>query len=515
MKNPLISNWSLQTRILAISGTIAGTILLLTAWFTAIESARSIERAMARQSIQELDRLTEHLQQVPMGDIPLGLQMEIRSLLEIEPSVKRVDLFGQTGSEIRLLASSSAQSVRAFWDEEVEAFHQGAIRSFVKIDGESRQLVTVFPFAFNDGNRGFMTIVNSLEIVDSILSTHSRIGLVMIALAILLLVLGIAVVFRTSIYRYVRHLTEVMNRFRGGDSSARADESMPGEFETVAQNLNVMLTQIQELNQHMQERIDESTAELEQRNEELELLNLQLFESQKKRSQAERLALAGQLAASLAHDIGSPLGAVSTHLQLLAEDSSLSSEAESRVNLSIEQIDRVCSIVESLLSTTRQRPDRTPVDLLEVMMKLRSLLEPTLKRRKIHFQLQSEEKQPLVEGDFDQLQQLFLNLLNNSVDAIGEEGRISVEIDRNSSSYWNVEVKDTGSGIPEENQGAIFEPFFTSKSQGRGTGLGLAVSREIIQQHNGEVMVESELGTGTKFTIRLPRYVRNGVESGT
>ncbi|MEJ2077793.1 MAG: ATP-binding protein [Acidobacteriota bacterium] len=504
-------SWSLRTKVLVLTGCISASVLGLMAWLAAVRTAYQIEKLMSDRAVQTLQRLSSHLETVPPGEIPRGLELQAQELLELEPSVVRIDVFGPGPDGLTLLASSAERQPREATPAEENALKEGKILSFVTEQDGRRLLFTVHPFRFGNGQPGFMTVINSLDIVDAIIQTHSRLGIYLMGSSILLLVGGTAWLFRTTVARPVLELMEVMNRFKSGDSSARADQELPAEFSALAKDLNIMLDEIQQLNENMKRRIEEATMELEARNRELESINLQLFEAQKLRNQAERLALAGRLTASLAHDIGSPLGAVSTHLQLLMEDKRLPSDLERRVRLANEQIDRVCGIVESLLSTTRVRPQKRPVDLMETIEAVLQLLGPGLARSEIQAEVIASIEGPCaVLGDPGQLQQVFLNLLNNAMDAISGSGKITVRlrpVDEAGDPEWRIEVEDDGEGIPPENLASIFEPFFSAKQKAQGTGIGLAVSQEIINQHGGRIQVDSKPGEGTRFTVFLPRLV--------
>jgi two-component system, NtrC family, sensor kinase len=226
-------------------------------------------------------------------------------------------------------------------------------------------------------------------------------------------------------------------------------------------------------------------------------------------TQAERLALAGQLTATFAHEIGSPLSAISTHLQMMMEDTQLNPKIRERLRLAGEQIDRVCGIVENLLNTTRSAAQLEPVELVEIVCKISQLLGPTFESRHLQLALTSDEEVYWVSGNVDQLQQLFLNLLNNSLEAVQDYGNIGVEFKRirrfeNLSDFVQVKVTDSGVGIPQDRQAQIFKPFFTTKEFEKGTGLGLALCKEIVAHHHGNISVESEVGRGACFTIIFP-----------
>jgi two-component system NtrC family sensor kinase len=500
------ARWSLQTQILILTGLISASVLLIADRIASLSSVRAVEGAASSQADALGRHLASELERWSVAGLSSQFQDHVRELLELEPNIIRVDVYAAFGVELRPVSSSSTRE-RSLQAQEIEAFRNNQVETFTVEAEPARQIFSVHPFRFSDGRPGFVTVVSSLEMADDILATHARIRLYSIAATIAMLVAGVVLFFRRTVYRSVRHLVDVMNRFKGGENSLRASEDLVGEFGQLARNFNLMLEQIQKFNDRMQQQIQEATAELASRNRELEQLNLQLYEAQKRLIQAERLALVGQLTSTFAHEIGSPLSAVSTHLQMLMEDPGLDRRARDRLRLATEQIDRVCGIVENLLTAARHARRRTRVDLQQVVSRVAALLGPALEARKIQFEFQGSGGPFLIEGDPDQLQQLFLNLFNNSMDAMRGPGSISVQIKRlcsDGQNYFQIDVRDTGVGIPPDKLEDIFEPFFTTKEFGKGTGLGLVVSREIVRQHRGQISAMSEPGRGACFSIILP-----------
>ncbi len=150
------------------------------------------------------------------------------------------------------------------------------------------------------------------------------------------------------------------------------------------------------------------------------------------------------------------------------------------------------------------------MNLEEIIDRVTRLVGPTLASHQIRFELRDSGGPYLTLGDPDQLQQLFLNLFNNSLEAIENSGILSVQLSRSTGpdltegDFLTIEVSDTGCGIPPEKLSRIFQPFFTSRSSGGGSGLGLSVSKEIVEQHRGTISVTSRVGEGTRFVILLP-----------
>ena len=427
MLKPWMSTWSLQTRFLALTVVLSSLVLLVTNWVTTVSSIRAVESATGEQTSQAARRLGSILEGASIKPFPLRFSSQVGEILELEPNISRVDVYADFDGNIKPVDSSSSRGDRKPEAREVSAFHRHQTDTFM-VDGESsRQILSVYPLGFKDGQQGFVTVVSSLEAVDQILTAHARIRLLSLAFTIFLLVGAITWLFRTTVYRSVHHLVDVMHRFRKGDSSARASEKSPDELGELAHNLNYMLEEMEKFNIHLKSQVEAATDQLASRNRELQDLNLQLYMTQKQLTQAERLALVGQLTATFAHEVGSPLSAISTQLQMLLEDSQLDPSLHHRLQLANEQIDRVCTIVEGLLSTARRSARRRPVELAEIVRKVAHLLGPTMESRGVRFELRTLGEPFVIEGDPDQLQQLFLNLFNNSLDAIRDAGSISVE----------------------------------------------------------------------------------------
>jgi len=504
------SKWSLQTRTLFTVILISLSVLTVTEWLATLSAVRSIERAIGEQTAKAAERLAFDLKGVSTDQFPAYYQDQVRDLLELEPNVIRVDIYAEKDGQLKLIQSSSTRKGRAILNQERKGFFSGLAQTFTTESAAGSKIFSTHPLQFKDGPKGFVTIVSSLWVVNDILASHFRIRLYAVLGTTILLVGTIVLVFRITFYRSIRHLVRIMHRYKSGELSARADETLAGEFGELAQNFNRMLEEIQGFSENLRRQVEEATGELTSRNRDLQQLNLQIYEAKKRLSQTERLALVGQMTATFAHEIGSPLSAVATHLQILLEDAQLEARVHERLQLACDQIDRVCNIVETLLNTTRHTPRRLPIELEEIICKVTRLLGPTLESRGIDFRLRTYGGPFLSEGDPDQLEQLFLNLFHNSLDAIRGGGRLWVEIHRqpvseDSSQYcFRIEVKDTGVGIPADKLDHIFEPFFTTKDFGRGTGLGLAVVKEIVRQHGGQIRVVSSPGKGACFTIVLP-----------
>jgi two-component system NtrC family sensor kinase len=222
-------------------------------------------------------------------------------------------------------------------------------------------------------------------------------------------------------------------------------------------------------------------------------------------AQSEKLAAVGQLAAGVAHEINNPLTAVIANAQLMQRSLPPDGELQESIELILIAGSRAAQVVRNLLDFARKeqyRLDRT--DINQTIRKTLELVQHETVSRSISVKFDPDPDLPRVMASGDHLQGVWLNLLLNAFDALGGmPGEIYVSTRRREREV-QVVFADTGKGIPAEILPRIFEPFFTTKLPGRGTGLGLSVCHQIIKQHNGQILVESESGRGTKFTILLP-----------
>jgi signal transduction histidine kinase len=220
------------------------------------------------------------------------------------------------------------------------------------------------------------------------------------------------------------------------------------------------------------------------------------------RSAEERVALAS-LVAGLAHEIGTPMGVIQGHAKLL-EPAVMGTDAKWRLETIQEQIGRITTIIRALLNMAHpdRKPRRGPLGLESVLETTLSFVSENLSRKGVAL-IRSFEPVPEIIGDSERLQQLFLNLFINAVDAMPEGGELRVSL-APADGGIDVRVSDTGLGIAESDVSHVFEPFFTTKPAGQGTGLGLMMVKTIVSEHGGEIDVVSSEGAGSEFRIHLP-----------
>jgi PAS domain S-box-containing protein len=234
----------------------------------------------------------------------------------------------------------------------------------------------------------------------------------------------------------------------------------------------------------------------------LDLRDRRALETQILRSQ--KLAAVGLLAAGIAHEINNPLSGVVGYSKLLLERQ-LPAGVREKVEKIAQSGERCRKIVEGVLLFSRRRDGgvRRIVDLRQLMDRVVAIGEYQWRMHNVRV-IRERNDSVEVLADADQIEQVVLNLLSNAVDAMPRGGTIRVSLSREGEGGARLSVADEGHGIPDEILARIFDPFFSTKEIGKGTGLGLAISYGIVQDHGGEIVVESQAGAGAKFTVLLP-----------
>jgi PAS domain S-box-containing protein len=231
--------------------------------------------------------------------------------------------------------------------------------------------------------------------------------------------------------------------------------------------------------------------------------------------QAEKLAAAGQLTSGLAHEIGTPLNVIAGRAEYMLRKMPPQDPLRENLERIIHQIERITKIVNQLLSFTRRKPlEIRPARLAPMLQEVLSLFEHQIIDHRITVRLDCSEGLPEIMADPDQIQQVLFNIILNAIQAMSQGGNLNVCVEQTiprrrredpiKDQYIKILISDTGIGIPPEHLPKLFDPYFTTKEVGKGTGLGLAVSYGIVRDHGGWIAVNSRVGEGAAFSIYLP-----------
>jgi len=280
----------------------------------------------------------------------------------------------------------------------------------------------------------------------------------------------------------VKQLVSGAEQLARGDLDQRVEIRSGDEFQELAETFNSMAAALRKRDEQLKEQ------------------------AARKVMESERLAIIGQLAAGVAHEINNPLTGIVTYSQLLLEENP--GEGPTRLSLQkiVTQANRCRKIVRGLLDFSRQsKPDERPCNVNMVLQECIALVANQPLFHNIELVRRFSGDLPLVLMDPAQMQQVFMNLILNAAEATPADGRLTLTTRVDATRrFVESEFADTGCGIKEADLERIFDPFFTTKGARRGTGLGLAISYGIVKEHRGTITVESTVGKGTTFVVSLP-----------
>jgi len=343
-----------------------------------------------------------------------------------------------------------------------------------------------FPLSVGQGKAGYLLLVSYEKPLRALHDDRQFLFLCSL--------LGI-VLSSTIVWLVVRRVTKPLRQLRdSAEAVGRGDFS-----QRIAIHSNDELGELAGVFNHMTENLQKSLAQLEKTVEILRATQAKLVHS-------EKLSAVGEFVAGVAHELNNPLTALIGYAELL-QSSAVDDDSRSSLKRISNSADRCHKIVQSLLSFARQHPpERKLTDVNGLVDAVVEILIYELRTSNIQIIKELSPHLPRLLVDPHQIQQVFLNIVNNArqaVEAFRPQGSIRISTGATGQRVW-IRFQDDGPGISEENLAKIFNPFFTTKPVGKGTGLGLSLSYGIIQEHGGSITVESKLGYGTTFIIELP-----------
>ena len=400
------------------------------------------------------------------------------------PNVDYAYIFDDEGRIVGDYNPDQRRLFSTFTDELGKKILKSNASTLIEIDHEKQILDISKPVHLGHEKFGGIRLGFDLKpIVDEI----AKVTFTAVVIASLIFVAGLAIIFiiTMKMTKPIERLTVAAKRIEEGDLQYRVGIDGDDEIGTLALGFD-----------QMAERLMQRERELKQ--------------SQDTLRRADRLSSLGLLTAGLAHEIRNPLVAIRTFTQLLPERYDDPEFREGFQGLALKEVDRICGLITDLLSFARpSKPNVAPENVNDVVDNIARILETQAKEKGVEISRQFGADLPKAWIDREQMKQVFMNLILNAIQAMTGAGKITLlsrAVERSgvqpAGEFVQVEVRDDGIGIPEENLHHIFDPFFTSKDE--GSGLGLAVSHQIVQEHGGFVTVESTVGKGTSFFIHVP-----------
>lgn len=399
--------------------------------------------------------------------------------------------------------------------------------------GEAQSAPIEMPVELKGPWKGTLVMKWSLGPLQAMLRTEKQVSLISGIVLLVALTLLSGLITERAIGRPLDALARAMRDVEAGDLSRRIPVDTIDEFGRLSQGFNRMLerlsradAQIRAFNQRLADEVTAATRDLSEKNATLAQLNRLLNDMRRDNASKVRLATLGQLAAQLAHEIGTPLSSVSGHLQLALLQRDLAPGLRERLEVGSREIERISRIVRDYLDSTRPlEPERKLVDLAQLLEEAIELSRGVAPRAgadgtsdvTIVREIDGADAalRELVT-DAGLLRQIVVNLLTNAFDAVDRNGRITIGA-RSDGPNVLITISDTGHGIAAADLSRIFEPFYTTKGRGKGTGLGLAICRQLTAALGGSIDVSSAPGQGSTFVVRLPRALQpaSGTSSDT
>lgn len=348
---------------------------------------------------------------------------------------------------------------------------------------------------------GFVEADLSLSLLDAAKVKQKQALTAYVIIFVFGISLSLAIILYKIVSKPVGELVNGMERVSTGDLDHSVPVLSADEIGKLAQSFNSMTKDIKASRQKMEEWTVSLENEVAKKTEEIRKTHDALV-------QTEKLASLGRMAAGVAHEINNPLTGIVTFSHLLLQKFPPESSEAKDLQIIIDQAERCAKIIKNLLAFARvSSTEKGEININDVLKKAIFMVRNQEKFHNIVFHLNIDEQSLKVLGEEHKFQQIFLNMLINAADAMDERGSIHAATRKKTlegKKYVEVEFTDTGSGISDTDMPKLFEPFFTTKPIGKGTGLGLSITHGIVTQFGGHIHVESTVGKGTSFFIRLP-----------
>ncbi|HEY2729301.1 MAG TPA: ATP-binding protein [Polyangia bacterium] len=381
--------------------------------------------------------------------------------------------------------------------------------------GAAQELPIELPVDLKGPWKATLVMRWTLGPVESFLKTEEQISIIFAIGFVVVLTFVSGLITDKVVGKPLEVLAGAMRDVEKGDLSRRVPVDTVDEVGRLSQGFNRMLerlsqadAQIRAFNQRLAAEIERATHDLSEKNAALGQLNRLLNDMRRDNASKVRLATLGQLAAQLAHEIGTPLSSVSGHIQLGLLQRDLPPALRERLEVSAREVERISKIVRDYLDSTRPlEPERQPTQLPLLLEEAVELVRGTDPAPRATVTCEVDPTLPAL-GPFltdpGLLRQIVVNLISNALDAVDRAGKVAITASAEDGDVL-ITVSDTGHGIAPDDLRRIFEPFYTTKGRGKGTGLGLAICRQLTAALGGTISVQSQPGQGSTFYVRLPR----------
>lgn len=504
---------NLQAKILLLVAASMLLILFTSTYLHTVRTRAVIANNHYESAISQITVLSDRISRYGYFNNLEDLQQEMQLVAGSRPDFKQIDVYQNSVGGPHLLTTTSPGASPLFSLNTTNRSNKAQSNNPVRSGEITRNKSDYWLITADINNAQQSGFIQALvlksthhELVDHLHREYNAVLFGAVAASVGLLYLVFALFF----HRPVKEILHAMAQTRGGALVARAPVRRNDELGEIAKRFNELmdditsrsaeredlLQQIGTLNSELQKKVELATYELR-------CTNANLIRTQQRLAQSERMAAIGQVTASLAHEIGTPLNAVAGHLQLMGRDHRDEPVTQRRLNIINGQLSAIVQTVKGLLERTHRRAvsfDLTDVN--ELVNELIQLIGPMLESRRIAAAIELEDGLPAVLADRDSLHRVFLNLVNNSCDAMPNGGQLDIST-HYSQQRDEIEImfRDSGVGIAPNVIEHLFEPMFTTKQS--GGGFGLVIAHDIIAEHRGRIELVPG-STGAVFVLTLP-----------
>jgi signal transduction histidine kinase len=492
---------SLRTRLALVVALVVAAVLAVRAVLQVQLFERHVERQAHERVEASVRQLADALSQLEWPAPRADLHDMVEAIAE-QPGLERVTVLPSPDARERFPEVTSGASISV--DEHSLAglvLRSGALQTA----GRRQDRTMAGAPVLHQGRAVAAVVVTaSLEDARTLVDTERRLTPWFALGAAALITAGLYWAARGLLEQPIARLLDAMRRAGEGDLHARARLARSDELGRLSAGLDDMLDRMRDLDAAQRQRIEEATRELRKSNDDLVGSYQKMFALREALARAEQTAAAGQTAANLAHQVGTPLNLISGYVQMMLEDPDVDARQVERLRTVQEQIKKVTGYIRATLDHVRlPSAKREPVFPGAMLRRIVDVSRPRLHASGIGLTLDVPDELPWLLGDPVRLELALLNLIKNSLDAMPGGGHVRVTA-RAEAGGTVIEVADTGPGIPEDLGHRIFEPWVTTKPVGEGTGLGLAFTREVVLAHGGTIDVQNAPGQGATFIIGLP-----------
>jgi signal transduction histidine kinase len=495
---------TIQTRLIGM--TILGLAITMALWGWA--QIRMLDQILVEQQAKRLSGVAEtvstYYQHFPTRQGLSTLEVTLKEQIQGDVRLARIDIFTVTNYDIDYIEYiAGASRVRYDWpDSLVSAVAAARTPRYLRLELDNAPAYGLLYPVISDKSRSTQFVVGVITFSRTnaeILSRAQRLLLVSTIGLLVILLLVLTAGYRWLIWRPLRAIIGTIDDFQTGQYVKRIPLVRKDEWGHLARHFNAMADEIQQvlsrnrdLARNLEERVREATR--------------RVVQLQKQVNQLQQLTAMGYLAATLAHDLGTPLHSIAGLARLLQEGGGWPPDVARKLALIVQQTERLNAVIQNVRRATRPpEPHFATVGIPDLLNETLPLIEPLARKAGIALKVELAENLPLIRADRDRVQTALFNLIQNAIEAMPAGGDLTV-IARTDPARRVVSlvVQDTGRGIAPDLLEKVCEPFFSTHQEEGLRGLGLTIVQDIVKLHGGRVDIESRPGAGTRVILSFP-----------